>query len=54
MIEAACEQALGLGVWVWEGVGEGKERELAAMFHEFECLRLKSLRKMLIGGDLIW
>ena len=35
----ACEQALGLVVWVFlgEGVGEGKKRELAAMSHEFEC-----------------
>ena len=36
----ACEQALGLGVWVFvggRGWGEGKERELAAMSHEFEC-----------------
>ena len=36
----ACEQAFGLGVWVfvWErGWGEEKERELAAMSHEFEC-----------------
>ena len=40
--EVACEQALGLGVWVFvggRGWGEGKERELAAMSHEFESLR---------------
>ena len=29
--------AQGLG----EGVGEGRERELAAMSHKFECLRQK-------------
>ena len=32
---------------------EGKEQELAAMSQKLECLRLKSLRKMMIGGDLI-
>ena len=57
MCSVACEQALELGVWVFvegRGWGEGKEWELAAMSHEFECLRWKSLRKMLIGRDLIW
>ena len=35
----ASSRARGLGFCWEEGVGEGEERELAAMSHEFECLR---------------
>ena len=47
----ACEQALSSG----GGAGEDeRRRELATMSQEFEYLRRKIRRKMLIGGDFIW
>ena len=50
-INIACVQALSRcsGAPGLPGVGVGKERELAIVSHEFEYLRPKSGRKMLIG-----
>ena len=48
-MDLACVQALSQGSGAPEGWGVGKERELAIMSHEFEYLRPKSGRKMLIG-----
>ena len=45
----ACVQALSRGSRAPGGWGVGKERELAIMSHEFEYLRPKSGREMLIG-----
>ena len=45
----ACVQALSRGSGAPGGGGVGKERELAIVSHEFEYLRPKSGREMLIG-----
>ena len=42
-------QALSWGSWAPGGWGVGKERELAIVSHEFEYLRPKIGREMLIG-----